>query len=228
MTEQEWLSDDDSILMLHHLQGKTSDRKFRLFAAACCRRIWPLLAHETHRRAVELAEQFADGLTNLAKMESACRSAARHRDHYRTEYDQMLVCPRNVVFSATHSDGFSAACDASSDMFWVVKFWGNRLGLREENYSKETAGLIREIFGNPFRREPVDPRWLTPAVKQLAKAAYEERALPRGDLNPACLAVLADSLEEAGCAETTILDHLRVPGPHVRGCWVVDLFLGTE
>jgi len=40
------------------------------------------------------------------------------------------------------------------------------------------------------------------------------------------LPVLADALEEAGCTDQTILDHLRGPGPHGRGCWVIDLLLG--
>ena len=59
----------------------------------------------------------------------------------------------------------------------------------------------------------------------MARAAYEERFLPSGELDPARLSVLADALEEAG-AEGELLAHLRGPGPHVRGCWAVDLVLG--
>ena len=33
-------------------------------------------------------------------------------------------------------------------------------------------------------------------------------------------------LEEAGCENAELLDHLRGPGPHVRGCFVLDLLLG--
>jgi hypothetical protein len=40
--------------------------------------------------------------------------------------------------------------------------------------------------------------------------------------------ILADALEEAGCTDQLILDHLRSPGPHVRGCWPVDLILAKE
>jgi hypothetical protein len=32
----------------------------------------------------------------------------------------------------------------------------------------------------------------------------------------------------AGCTDADILSHLRSPGPHVRGCWAVDLVLGKE
>jgi hypothetical protein len=39
------------------------------------------------------------------------------------------------------------------------------------------------------------------------------------------LVVLADALEEAGCQDWEFLAHLRGPGPHVRGCWALDLIL---
>jgi hypothetical protein len=42
------------------------------------------------------------------------------------------------------------------------------------------------------------------------------------------LPILVDALEEAGCANVDILGHCRGPGPHARGCWVVDLILGKE
>ena len=42
------------------------------------------------------------------------------------------------------------------------------------------------------------------------------------------LPILADALEESGSTDQTILDHCRGPGPHVRGCWVVDLLLGKS
>jgi hypothetical protein len=65
-------------------------------------------------------------------------------------------------------------------------------------------------------------------VPRLAQAAYEQRELPAGTLDVARLAVLADALEEAGHDQVDVLGHLRGPGPHVRGCWAVDLLLGKE
>jgi len=65
----------------------------------------------------------------------------------------------------------------------------------------------------------LDPAWRTPNVILLARSLSEEwrfEALP----------VLADALEEAGCTDPDILSHLRGPGPHVRGCWPLDLILG--
>jgi len=63
---------------------------------------------------------------------------------------------------------------------------------------------------------------------RLAQAAYDQRELPSGTLDPARFAVLADALDEVGCADADILGHLRGPGPHVRGCWALDLCLGKE
>jgi hypothetical protein len=88
--------------------------------------------------------------------------------------------------------------------------------------------LIRDIFGNPFRPAALDPAWLTAPVLALALAAYEERTLPAGTLDASRLAVLADALEEAGCDNAEVLMHLRSPGPHVRGCFPVDLILGKR
>jgi hypothetical protein len=74
----------------------------------------------------------------------------------------------------------------------------------------------------------IDPAWLAwngGTVGRLAHAAYEQRSLPDGLLEQARLAVLADTLEEAGCGDQEVLTHLREQGRvHVRGCYVVDLF----
>jgi hypothetical protein len=90
------------------------------------------------------------------------------------------------------------------------------------------VAVLRDIFGNPFRPVSLARSWLTPTVANLAATAYEERALPSGELDRTRLAVLADALEEAGCTDATILDHLRGPGPHVRGCWALDAILGRQ
>jgi hypothetical protein len=81
-----------------------------------------------------------------------------------------------------------------------------------------------DIFGTPFHPLIITPDvgvWNDGTVVKLAQAIYEDRAF---DLLP----VLADALEEAGCTNADILGHCRGPGPHVRGCWVVDLLLGKK
>lgn len=92
----------------------------------------------------------------------------------------------------------------------------------------QQAALLRCLFGNPFRPTLPDAAWLTAAIASLAEAAYEERIMPSGHLDAARLAVLSDALEDAGCTDAAILAHLRSPGPHVRGCWALDLVLGES
>jgi hypothetical protein len=86
--------------------------------------------------------------------------------------------------------------------------------------------------------------WLTPLVTSIATTIYQERTFDD-------LPILADALEDAGCDNERLLGHLRrrtkghvqacgtqyrgcAPdcpqqiGPHVRGCWALDLVLGKE
>jgi hypothetical protein len=88
--------------------------------------------------------------------------------------------------------------------------------------------LLRDIFGNPFRPGLLQPAWLSPAVRETAQIAYDDREFPTGALNQKRMVALADALEQAGCFDGVILSHCRGPGEHVRGCWVLDLLLGKE
>ena len=90
------------------------------------------------------------------------------------------------------------------------------------------ADWLRDIVPNPFLPPLRIPRWRTKDLIELAQTAYEKRHLPSGHLDADRLAVLADAVEEAGCQEAVVLDHLRSPGPHLRGCWAVDLLLGKH
>ena len=86
----------------------------------------------------------------------------------------------------------------------------------------------------PFLDRAVVPAWMTAggsalfgpltirvseAAKGLADGIQADQAFER-------LPILADALEEAGCADAGLLSHLREPGDHVRGCWALDLILG--
>ena len=67
MTESQWQASRDPQAMLTFLRsrGGFSPRKARLFACACCRRIWPLLEFQEGRKAVEVGERFADGVDQV-------------------------------------------------------------------------------------------------------------------------------------------------------------------
>jgi hypothetical protein len=245
MTEQEWLACDDPKPMLEFLQGKASERKLRLFACACCRRIWRSLPNATCREAVELSERFGDGLADAEALrqaqDAAGKAAWADADRRRETPGGPATPSRNGrSYEAVHCATFSQWCTYSTIHSCVVvgsaaaadaaawQVGGVRERVRTAERSRQ-ALILRDLFGNPFRPSPpFDRSWLTPTVISLAIGAYEERALPSGELDPARLAVLSDALEEAGCTDAVILDHLRSPGTQVRGCWVLDLCLGRR
>jgi hypothetical protein len=91
--------------------------------------------------------------------------------------------------------------------------------------NKQLCDLIRDIFGNPLRELPsvalAWPAWNDSTVHKMAQAIFADHSFDH-------LPILADALADAGCDNTDILSHCRGPGPHVRGCWVVDLLLGKN
>ena len=254
MIEAEWLACTDPKPMLVLVRGKVSERKLRLFAAACCRNIWDLLRDKRCRQAVEVAERFADGQARLDELAAAERSAG---DAERRAMSRILELtggrgwhgplPPDLE-EAQHARGTAAAAVAAAARAGLAVA-AERAALQcvmvaatgrdrwEDGRPVQLAvdalqcDLLRDIFGNPFHPATLDSAWLTwndAAVVRLAHAAYEERHLPEGSLDNSRLAVLADALEEAGCADADILDHLRGPGTHVRGCWPIDLCLGKS
>lgn len=103
----------------------------------------------------------------------------------------------------------------------MIEVMDNRQGLSDKEWQAQLraeAEVLKDIFGNPFRPVTIDSAWLSPYAVALARTIYEDRALDR-------MPELAEVLEAAGCDEVEILDHCRQPGPHVRGCWVVDALL---
>ncbi|MBP3955754.1 hypothetical protein J8F10_10715 [Gemmata sp. G18] len=90
---------------------------------------------------------------------------------------------------------------------------------REERRTR--CYYAREVLGNPFRPVTFAPDWRTSTALALAAQMYRSRDF-------SAMPILADALQDAGCENTDILNHCRGPGPHVRGCWGVDLVLEKE
>jgi hypothetical protein len=88
-------------------------------------------------------------------------------------------------------------------------------------FRKYSCQLVKDIFGNPFRPVAFEPAWRTSNTIGLAERMYDSRDF-------ATMPILADALEDAGCDHPDVLAHCRGGGPHVRGCWVVDLVLGKS
>lgn len=222
MTEDQWLSCQNSLPMLAAARDTASPRQLQLFAVACCRLVWDLLPDERSRRAVEAAERYADGEAGEADLRVAKAAAdAAHQEDYRAQGKLRVCVSRAAVYVVD-----PRACQAARWASWMNAAAGGGGRLVTQ------AALVRDLLGNPFR--PLPP--LAPSVlahnggivRRLAEAAYLKRELPRGHLLPERLAVLADALEEAGVCDAVLLGHLRDPGPHVRGCWAVDLLLNRS
>ena len=157
MTEQEWLACHDPMPMLAFLQsaGTPSERKLRLFAAACSRRIWNRI-DDLSRAAVETAEEFADGLASSDQLRAArlaCKSAGENASWY-SALSNAAIAARNAALSAQSAFDTLGEC-------------------------REQAALLRDIFGNPFHSISDDVCWSTTAVVEIAGDIYEKRAFER-------------------------------------------------
>jgi hypothetical protein len=222
MTEAEWLGCENPNHALYLLQavGNRSRRKDRLAAAAGLRQFWAALSTE-QQRAVSAAERYADGEIRFTKLRAAAT---------RVGSGAGGTLP-GAVAQVTHREVAAALWNATVLFLPVVvggPVYTNPPFPEARAYAERgrpMMAILRCIFGNPFRpAPPVDPSW--PAwnggtVPRLAQAVYDGREFDR-------LPVLADALEDAGCSDPDLLGHLRGPGPHVRGCWAVDLILGKE
>jgi hypothetical protein len=236
MTEAEWLACEDPTPMLEFLTGKASDRKLRLFAVACCRSVWHWLANPRvefpgEQEAVATAERYADGLATAAELGAAAALTRRNAE--------CEAWGNESLYAALEASASAARADVSMDTAREAARWSAAAaetaygGAEATPYPeghKRRARLLRDIVGNPFRPSPLLPAavlaWNDGTVVRVAQAAYDERHMPAGTLDAGRLGVLADALLDAGYDDDAVVRHLREPGPHVRGCWAVDVILG--
>jgi hypothetical protein len=228
MTEEEWLVGTEPKAMLELLVAKVSDRKLRLFACACCRRIWSLILDERWRTAVKFAEDYADQRCSRERLQvewdAEGMTAVGHAVDGATAMDAGWGAgwtARNVVEAIVSDDRHSLMPKNFGDMTAWLAFTHERKRSIEHAERTIQTTLLRDIVGNPFRPLNFDPSWQTLSAVRLAQSIYDERAFDK-------MPELADALERAGCHDEAILGHCREPGEHVRGCWVVDLVLGKE
>jgi hypothetical protein len=252
MTEAEWRTCANPARMLGMLHARwgTATRKgktlnlecLRLFACACCRRLADLLGEED-RQALAMIEDYAR--TGQGDLRAIRRIHARERiaedPPSAGEATRLITWARRLASSAV----WEAAKTKPTSSTTAHKSTATAAGsLAHARHLLATVGdppplggiswyrvaddelavqahLLRDVVGNPFRPATLDPAWLATndgAIARLAQAIDAERAHDR-------LPILGDALEEAGCADPEILGHCRSPGPHVLGCWVVELAL---
>jgi hypothetical protein len=236
MTEAEWFACDDARELIGRGIPNASARKLRLFAVACCRCSRQLLRNPDHRDAMDLAERFADGLATERELAATYRRTDEFALSLRAGESEQEIrrwAEAVAVLNVTRSPNADAA-----DAVWNI-----RRAAQRRNIDKQLVALFRDIVGNPFHpinpawllsevatsirtlpqfaRWWFDPAWLTSDVLALGRGIYEERSFDR-------MPILAAALQEAGCMNADVLNHCRGPGPHVRGCWALDLVLAKE
>jgi hypothetical protein len=205
MTDTEWLACNSPEEMLLYLRGRASGRQLRLFAVACCRRGWDRITVSALKELVERVEQYVDRPTSEAEWREAFRSVP---SDYFTAY---VAWPDALRAALTVSHGWRG-------------LEGRRRQTRHRREPAAQCSLLRDILGNLFKPLAIAPvvlGWQGGTVVKLAAALYEGR---RWEDMP----LLGDALEEAGCTDQAILDHCRGPGPHARGCHVVDAILARS
>jgi hypothetical protein len=186
------------------------------------------------RRAVEVAERYADGEATEEELQDAdddAERAWRRKPSDEDSSEEAAWWTSTLPKNAAHPELASRVVTATAEM-----------GLPP---STQTA-LLREICGNPFRPVTLKHRitkvasgevieinsemlsilsWSDRTIPRLAETIYRDRCWE-------IMGMLADALEDAGCADAAIVGHCRYAlpdgNPHVRGCWVLDLLLGKE
>jgi hypothetical protein len=195
MTEAEWLACTDPQPMLRVIGGKAGDRKLRLLACACVRRVWPVLPHGLAHEVVRLAEDYADGKA-ASRDAGRLRKPARQPVQHPSTWNMLSLAP--LLRPEFSWEGASQIAEA------VTRFvgWDHRGGrpvqyvihpevVRAEGQAQAT--LVRDIVGPvPFRAVSLEGAWRTRKAVALAQAIYDERAFDR-------LPILAGALQEAGC-----------------------------
>lgn len=255
MTESEWVNATDPHEMLNWLYraAPISERKARLFACACVRRVWDLLGDDRCRELVRVAEWVTEGelgQDELRKADAALDVAAQDCEMSLPRLDAQVIFLRpdalqparraaqyRAAGNAAWTQGtLAGACArlASRYSVWLAA-WGTEsaelpapasaVSARLQAERLAQAGILRDLIGPiPVRPVHLDRTWLESGnrlVMSLAGSIYENQDF-------SAMPVLADALEDSDCTYTDFLDHCRGPGPHARGCWVVDLLLGKE
>ncbi|HEV3260070.1 MAG TPA: hypothetical protein VG013_24650 [Gemmataceae bacterium] len=241
MTEAEWFACTDPQIMLQFLlRNKASDRKLRLFAVACCRRVWDWLGDRS-RHAVEVVERYVDGLASGEELHIAAKRAA---DEWVSEFGTHH--PSNAAYCLTlfgNTTAHDAAvgvtaevveavrCEACTTTGISLQGWPSKAdpvvtkvcieaGEAATVTERETQSrLLRDMFHGPRRPVLVRSSWKTAAVVELARQFYVEKTFHR-------LPALAEALVSSGCDNADFLDSFQQRGQHVRGCWFLDVLLG--
>jgi hypothetical protein len=210
VSQDPWIQRDPAQL-LELVAATASARKLRLFACAYCRRVIHLLPSSRGLEAIEAAEKFADARLSADDLRYARNAAWLSRDDAREqEHDMAAVAATKVAELELRPQAVVHAVAAA-----LVEGFADDARERGEQFR-----LMHCIFG-PTPEHSVDfhPGQLPPDVLALAHRIYDTKAFD-------ALPELAEPLQQAGAGAASA--HCKEPGPHARGCWVIDGLLGRS
>ena len=211
MTEVEWLTGGDPHRLINQLESDANRRKLRHFVCLCVRHSLPEPLDEWVPGTLASVERRADDPACIDPGEWA--SVLQRLDDRRPR--SLSVTPSDLrQVRLSNLLELTVGEDVYDDAHEVVE------RLKEDGVDLAAPlRLLRDIFGNPFRPVIFSPNWRTDTAVMLAKQMYESR-------DSSAMPILADAIQDAGCDNEDVLNHCRGPGPHVRGCWVLDAVLG--
>jgi len=215
-----------------------TEHQLKRFASGCCRKWWDLPLDVHSSELIYTYERFLDGQASWEEYYSVVlRVFEENKENGQimisgihafswlpTPYGVSSLTQQIawVTSSYIHRERIAQLDQtASEDDRFGWSFFGYEFP--EFNTTAKTIfaplpALLREIVGNPFRPTIINPSWLTSTVLALARQMHDSRDFTATPM-------LADALQDAGCDNEEVLNHCRGPGPHVRGCWVVDRLL---
>jgi len=206
MTEAEWLVCESPVAMLAYLNADGYSRKLLLYASALCALRPDLLTQRLHNwhAAIESVLRNSAEPHSLDYWQESAEEECSHLAERGPPDERAYFSVLSHAVSCTWIYDPRELDTPPPDIPEVLPL--RRLG----------ASFIRDIFGNPFRPVAFSPQWSTDTALSLARQMYESR-------DYSAMPILADALQDAGCDNEDVLNHCRGKGPHVRGCWVVDL-----
>jgi hypothetical protein len=219
LTEEEWREGTCPARLECRLRlpsRRFSARRWALLACACARRLWPLLKDEAARKALEVAERYAEGQARWRELRALARAIKVEKVAGRAYVpnEQAALVAIKLTVEAVRSGEASELSAARRACATAEPGQGALLA---------QCDLIRDLF-EPYRPVTLERawrRWNNGAVVGLASVIHAERRYDE-------VAVLGDALEEAGCTEGPLLAHCRSERRHTLGCWAVDTIIGKE
>jgi hypothetical protein len=217
MTEAEWLATDDQESLLKWLRRSKRHRpglrKLQLVANAYADRIADRFSDPVSGAIRRFMDRIADEGLTQEQMWAEWKPWWEQLETIQLDHIHVLIWSVGVSVKDPNP-AFSPETHVRDAAASVCEFVGDGERVNQ-------ARIIRDVIGNPFRPVTSDPAWLSSTVVSLAEGIYADRAFDR-------MPILADALQDAGCDNADILTHCRSDGPHVRGCWVIDLLAGRK